>query len=242
MDILAILFTYDRFELLKQSLESMFRNPGLPFRLWVVDNGSQFSEMYGEGSGAKQLKLLLDYYKKGKIETLLLNNRNVGCNHAINQLMALAKLASEDPKITRPEFVFSSNDDMIFEDTWLKETYDTYTTLENTENVRVVSPFHCYHPNGVIAHGMETIKRANHNGKTYEIKKNVSGNTWFMTGKTWLETFDWYVVNHPTEGADWQKLAILNKYNLRCAVTPTEMAHHSPEAAGTGKYNRLGHW
>ena len=88
MDILAILFTYDRYDVLKQSLESMFRNPGLPLRLWVVANGSQFSEMYGEGSGAKQLKLLLDYYKKGKIEQLLLNNRNVGCSHAINQMMA----------------------------------------------------------------------------------------------------------------------------------------------------------
>ena len=53
-------------------------------------------------------------------------------------------------------------------------------------------------------------------------------------------TLDWYSVNHPTEGADWQKLAILNKYGFKCAVTPKEMAHHLPEAQGTGKYNRLG--
>ena len=73
---------------------------------------------------------------------------------------------------------------MIFEDNWLKETYDTYVALEFTEAVRVVSPFHCYHLNGAIANG-KSIKEFNHGGKSYEIKNNVSGNTWFMTGKTW---------------------------------------------------------
>lgn len=242
-DILAILYTYDRYEVLKLSLESMFRKPGLPFRLWVIENGSAFSNMYGKGSGEKQLQLLLDYYRDGKIELMVLNNKNVGCNHAINQLMALAKLTSTDPKITRPEFVFQSNDDMVFEDDWLLETHTALLDAEGfKEGVWIASPFHCKNRLGQLAHGMETIDHYQVGNKNYELKWNVSGNTWYMRGGTWLDVFDWYPVNHPTEGGDWQKLAISNKAKKRCVVTINEMAHHNPDAEGGGKYNRLGHW
>jgi hypothetical protein len=241
-DILVFLFTYDRYELLKESLRTMFNNPGMDFRLWVLDNGSEFSDLYGDKSGHKQFELLADYYKSGKIEFLMLNNRNVGCNHAVNQLMAEAKLTSIDPKITRPEFVLSTNDDMFYEDGWLKSCYDTYMALEEKERVKIVSPFHCKFLNGKYADWMHTVKTVNVDGINYEIKDYASGNTWFMRGTTWMDLFDWYIINSPTEGADWQKLEVLHKNNYRCAVTPKEMAHHAPESQGTGKYNRLGHW
>lgn len=241
-DVLTILYTYDRSELLEQSLETMFKDPGMEFRLWVVDNGSYFSSLYGKNSGEKQLNFLLDYYKKGRIEELILNNKNLGINHALNQLMAHAKLTSNDPKISTPEFVFTTNDDMIYESNWLRVCYDTLLALENDEKVRIVSPFHCYHSNGNLAYGMETIKTVSHSGQNYEIKRNLSGNSWFMRGETWLHLFDWYPTHHPTEGGDWNKLDILNKNNFRCAITPTELVHHAPESQGTGKFNRLGHW
>ena len=239
-DILAVLFTYDRYELLKESLETMFRNPGLSFRLWVIDNGSIFENKTLDGE--RQLNLLLEYYRAGKIESLILNPRNFGCNHAVNQLMAQAKLTSINPPIATPEFIFQTNDDMVYEDNWLLETYNTYMTLESTEKVTIVSPFHCKHLNGHISHGMDTIKKVNIAGTKYEIKKNVSGNTWFMRGATWIHFFDWWPVNHPTEGGDWEKLYKNTGMGFFCAVTPVEMVHHMPDSQGTGKFNRLGHW
>lgn len=240
--VLLVLYTYDRYEVVKKSLDSMFENPGMDFKLWVVENGSAFSNLYGEGSGLRQLDYLLSLYKGGKIECLILNDRNLGIHHPLNQLMALAKLHSNNPLVQPTEFTMISNDDMIYEPNWLLDTYNTFMDLETTENVAVVSPFHCKFLNGNVAHGMGTIKTVQHNGRTYEIKKSVSGNTWFMRTKLWLETLDWYRTDHPTEGGDWDKLDILWKMNLKCAVTPTEMAHHAPEAQGAGKMNRLGHW
>ena len=131
---------------------------------------------------------------------------------------------------------------MIYEDNWLTETYNTFIALEKTENVAIVSPFHCKFLSGSIAHGMKTIRTVEYNGTKYELKTYVSGNTWFMRGEFFLKTLDWYPINHPTEGGDWQKLAILRKNNLLCAVTPHEMAHHAPESQQKGRYNRLGHW
>lgn len=242
VDILVILYTWDRYEVLKPNLESMFRNPGMPFRLYAVENGSINSNLYGPDSGSKQVDLLVDYYKQNKIDILIMNKYNVGTHHAINQLQALAKIISKDPPIARPDFVFQSNDDMIFDDNWLKECYDTLLTLEDKEKVTIVSPFHCYTPLGTIAHGMATTKRVTYNGVTYEIKDNVSGNTWFMRAKTWMELFDWYPTNSPNEGGDWEKLSINSRAGYKCAVTPIEMAHHNTIATGKGKYNRSGHW
>lgn len=240
-DILVFLYTYDRKPLLMRCLESMFRNPGMHFRVWLLDNGSYFSQEHGAG-GAEQLDAILDYYKKGMLERVILNNRNLGIHFPINQIMAQLKIQSENPPIYPPEFTVLINDDMEFEDGWLTECYQTFQALETTERVAIVSPFHCHYLSGALANGMETIKTVNYNGINYEIKNYVSGNTWFMRNKFFVETLDWYPVNHPIEGGDWQKLAILRAHDLRCAITPREMAHHMPEAQGRGEYNRLGHW
>jgi GT2 family glycosyltransferase len=231
-DILIVTYTYDRYPLVQKSFLTMRENPGMEYRLWVVDNGS----------APEQFNFITDFFYMGNIETLILNNKNLGIHHPLNQLMALAKLNSKNPEIKPPEFVMITNDDMIYEPNWLKETYDTYMVLENTENVRVVSPFHCRHLNGEVAWGMNTIKNVEYDGVKYEIKQSVSGNTWFMRGKLWLELLDWYNTNHPTEGGDWQKLEILWKNNYKCAITPKEMAHHSEESQGKGQFNRLFHW
>lgn len=242
IDILLVTYTYDRFGVLQKSFDSMFENPGMDFRLWVVENGSAFSNMYGDHSGLQQFSYLTNLYINGKIELLILNKQNLGIHHPLNQMMAIAKLQSENPLIKHPEFVMITNDDMIYEPNWLKETYETFMTLEKPENVAVVSPFHCRFLNGDLAQGMQTVKTVRHNNQDYEIKDSVSGNTWFMRGSFWLNTIDWYPVNHPTEGGDWQKLKILWDNKYKCAITPKEMVHHAEESQGVGKFNRLGHW
>jgi GT2 family glycosyltransferase len=236
-DILVFTYTYDRYEVLKQSLESMFRNPGMEFRLWVLDNGSAF---FGP-SGVQQLDLLLDYYRHNKIERLIINDKNYGIHYPINEILALAKLTSEEPKVSYPDFMMLTNDDMIYEEGWLKDCYQTFMDCES-HKVGLVSPFHCKNSKGNLAHGMETNNTIEAGGRTYEIKRNVSGNTWFARTDTWLRIFDWYPINSPTEGGDWSKLSKLAAAGMTCAITPTEMAHHHPEAEGRGRFNRLGHW
>ena len=247
-DILVCFCTYDRYEILKQSLDSMFNDPGMNFRLWVLDNGSAFSNLYPteeySHSGKKQVEYLMRLYSEGKIEKLILLDRNVGINHAINELMALAKLSSIDPPINPPDFVFRTNDDMIYEPGWLKQSYQSLLDCENYPNgkVTIMSPFHCCYSNGDLAPGMETIDMWTHNNTTYEIKNNASGNTWLMRGNTWLDLFGFLPTYNAIDGGDWNDLGINNAHGFKCAVTPVEMAHHHVEATGTGKFNRLTHW
>jgi len=254
VDILAIIYTWDRYEMLRQSLQSMFNQPGMNFRLWVVEQGSYRSNMYGEDSGIKQLALLIDYYKNGLIETLILNQKNVGTHYAINQLMSLAKLELDTPtpsklavdlgfsnnavqwKIIKPDFVFQSNDDMIFEPNWLLESYNALIATEDYPGGKVViaSPFHC------VWYGKEIPTLATYKG--YKLLDWCCGNTWLMRTSTWLDDFGFYRTDSLNDGGDSDKLAICTKNNWHQVMTKIEYAHHAPEAMGKGKYHRSGHW
>ena len=239
-DVLVLLFTYDRFPLIKQSLDSMFNNPGANFRLWVVDNGSFFSSLYGDNSGEKQFNYLLDLYKQGRIEKLLLEKVNYGIHYPLNELLSLAKLTSVIPTINRPDYIMTTNDDLIYEDNWLTECIKTYEDLR-FKNVGIVSGFHMFHLSGGIASGMETFEKVDVGNRTYELKRNVT-NSWFMAADTFLDVMDFFETDHPTENGDWKKLDIIRNLGMICAITPKEMLHHSPDAQGKGKWNRLNHW
>lgn len=243
-DILVTLFTWDRISCLKTCLESMFEDPGMDFRLWVVDNGSALTNMYGPKSGVEQLELLIDYYKQGKIELLLLNDRNLGTCHAPNQLMAVAKLTAKAAEVKRPDFVFQTVDDSIFHPGWLKECHQTLIDCESYPDGKtlIVSPFHCYHSDGKIANRMGTIDHYQVGDRTYEIKRMVSGNTWFMRADTWLDDFDFYPTDKLKGGWDWAKLYRVQDMGGTCAVTPEEMVHQHPEAVGSGKWQRSKNW
>ena len=130
-DVLVVLFTWDRGAVLRECLKTMYKDPGMDFRLWVVDNGSAFTNMWSPTSGLKQLDLLVDFYKKGKIELLLLNDRNLGTCHAPNQLMAMAKLEATAAKVQRPDFVLQTVDDSIFHPGWLAECHRTLLDCES---------------------------------------------------------------------------------------------------------------
>lgn len=237
MDILVVVFTYDRYELLKQSLETMEANPGLPFRLWLLDNGSHFTNMYGPDSGTKQLDFILDWYKAGKAERVILNNRNLGGHYAINQLIAQAKITSPAVKVKRPDYVFQTNDDMIYEPNWLLETYTALKDCEDypKAHIGIASPFHCVMSNGAEIPTRDTWK-------DYKIKDYICGNTWFMEGRTWLDIFDFFPTQDINDGGDWEKLELMRRMNWSGVMTKTEKVHHSLEATGGRKYDRLGHW
>ena len=243
-DILVVLFTWDRGAVLKQCLETMYQDPGMPFRLWVVDNGSAFENMWSPTSGLKHLDILLDWYKKGKIELLLLNDRNLGTCHAPNQLMAMAKLEAAAAKVQRPDFVFQTVDDSIFEPGWLSECHRTLLDCEGYPRGKamIVSPFHCCHSDGRPASRTKTIAQYEVDGRSYEIKQAVSGNTWFMRAETWLDLFSFYPTARLKGGWDWAKLKVVKNIGGVCAVTPEEMVHQQPEATATDKWQRSKNW
>jgi len=243
-DVLVVLFTWDRGAVLKECLKTMYREPGMEFRLWVVDNGSAFTNMWSPTSGIKHLDILLEWYRRGKIELLLLNKRNLGTCHAPNQLMAVAKLTAVAAKVSRPDFVLQTVDDSIFHPGWLTECHRTLLDCESYPGGRVliVSPFHCKHSNGRTHAKVTTIDRYQVAGRTYEIKQCVSGNTWFMRGNTWLDTFSFYPTERLKGGWDWAKLRVVKQMEAKCAVTPDEMVTQHPEAVGTGKWQRSKNW
>lgn len=243
-DILVVLFTWDRGAVLKECLKSMYQDPGMPFRLWVVDNGSAFENMWSPTSGLKHLDILMNWYKRGKIELLLLNDRNLGTCHAPNQLMAMAKLEADAAKVKRPDFVFQTVDDSIFHPGWLSECHRTLLDCEKYPQGKtmIVSPFHCKHSDGRSAQKTKTIDRYEVDGRLYEIKQAVSGNTWFMRADTWLDVLSFYPTGRLKGGWDWAKLRIVKKLGGACAVTPEEMVHQHPEAVGKGKWQRSKNW
>lgn len=243
-DVLVILFTWDRGAVLKECLTTMHQDPGMNFRLWVVDNGSAFTNMWSPTSGLKHLDILLDWYKRGKIELLLLNDRNLGTCHAPNQLMAIAKLTAAAAKVSPPDFVLQTVDDSIFHPGWLTECHRTLLDGESYPGgeVLIVSPFHCRHSNGRQAAKTKTIDRYEVAERTYEIKQYVSGNTWFMRGSTWLDTLSFYPTKRLKGGWDWAKLVLVKELGGKCAVTPDEMVHQHPEAVGSGKWQRSKNW
>lgn len=86
-----VMVTYYRKELTQKCLEALFLRTGTPYRLTVVDNGSQ------DGT----VEYLLDLKRKGKIDNLILLDRNYGLEYARNTALR---------HIHSPECVFFDND------------------------------------------------------------------------------------------------------------------------------------
>jgi glycosyltransferase involved in cell wall biosynthesis len=240
-DILVAFCTYDRLGVLKPSLETMMQDPGLPFRLWVIDNGSAFTNMYSSTSGLEHLDFLVRWYKQGNIERLILNHTQQGIYFSFNVLIALAQLRSDNPRVEIPEFIFLTCDDMLYEPGWLAECHRTLLDCEAYPKgkVVVVSPFHCQHSDGVGVPCMGTVDTFEIGERTYEIKHRVSGNTWFMRASTWLDFMGPYPVAHPYRQGDWTQLQKLHEAGFFCAVTPKESVHHNVEATGHRAYDRI---
>jgi len=219
----------------------MLHQPGMPFRLWVEDSNSAFTSE--NGIRCEQIELLLELYDQGHIERLILSSANTGHSHPLNLMMAMAGLSCEHADIKPPDYVFETSDNMLYKDGWLKSCYDTIIDCEQYgRKITIVSPFHCKNSNGRVAPSMDTENLFTIGDRSYEIKKWVSGNTWFVTGDTWLNFFGFYPTKQPSAGRDWSKLRMLRDAGHKCAVTPEEMAYKHPDATAGGQYDVRGHW
>lgn len=87
-----ILVTYNRLDFTKKTLNSIFERTSYPYRLIVVDNGSKLETV--------------DYLKKlkynGKINALILNDKNAGLERALNKGFGIVR--------STPYFVTVDND------------------------------------------------------------------------------------------------------------------------------------
>jgi len=99
-----IMVTYNRLELTKKSINSILERTKIPYRLIVVDNLST--------DGVRNF--LLELWKKGKIQEIILNNDNIGLEKALN--LGLNKVESE--------YFVSTDNDIIASEGWLSRLKD----------------------------------------------------------------------------------------------------------------------
>jgi len=114
-------FYADMLKVLDTSLRTLRENAGLPFDLLVFDNGS-----------CKEAReYLLNEFEQGRIQQLILSDKNVGKGGAWNVMLQAAA----------GEIIAYADNDVIYASNWLKESVKV---LETYPNVGMVTsrPFH----------------------------------------------------------------------------------------------------
>ncbi len=104
-------FYAETLDVLKVSLESMRKDAGLPFDLMVFDNGS-----------CKEVReYLVDEKEAGRIQYLILSEKNMGKGGAWNVMLAGAP----------GEIISYSDSDVLFYPNWLKASVELLETYPN---------------------------------------------------------------------------------------------------------------
>src|SRR5574339_511099 len=104
-------FYAETLDVLKVSLESMRRAAGLPFDLMIFDNGS-CEEVRG---------YLVKEKEEGRIQYLILSEKNMGKGGAWNVMLAGAP----------GEIIAYSDSDVLFSPNWLKRSVELLETFPN---------------------------------------------------------------------------------------------------------------
>ncbi|MBS4058980.1 MAG: glycosyltransferase [Bacteroidetes bacterium] len=114
-------FYSETLDVLKVSLESMRKDAGLPFDLMVFDNGSC----------AEVRDYLVKEKEEGRIQYLILSEKNMGKGGAWNVMLAGAP----------GEIIAYTDADVLFYPNWLKASVDLLETYPNVGMV-TARPFH----------------------------------------------------------------------------------------------------
>jgi glycosyltransferase involved in cell wall biosynthesis len=173
-------FYAETLDVLKVSLESMRREAGLPFDLMVFDNGS-CSEVRD---------YLVKEKEEGRIQYLILSEKNMGKGGAWNVMLAGAP----------GEIIAYSDSDVLFSPNWLKRSVEILETFPNVGMV-TARPFRT--PPEFI---QSTLKWARDNASCEEgqfipwetfLEFNLSlGQTEEENRKVYAETKDWRIQYH----------------------------------------------
>ena len=106
-EIAIIIVSFGRSELLKQTLESLFKTrEKTNYKLYVIDNCS----------GQQTQDVLIKY--KTRIDHLVLLNINRGKPYAWNLGVALSKLRCKVMSSLEPEYYLFCDYDLLFHDKW----------------------------------------------------------------------------------------------------------------------------
>ncbi len=171
-------FYAETLDVLKASLESMRRDAGLPFDLMVFDNGS--CEAVRE--------YLVNEKEEGRIQYLILSEKNMGKGGAWNVMLAGAP----------GEIIAYTDADVLFSPNWLKRSVEILETFPNVGMV-TARPFRT--PPEFYK---STLKWAQDNAKLEDgqfipwetfLEFNLSlGQTEEENKKVYAETRDWRIV------------------------------------------------
>ena len=171
-------FHAETLDVLKVSLESMRKDAGLPFDLMVFDNGS-----------CKEVReFLVDEKEAGRIQYLILSEKNMGKGGAWNVMLAGAP----------GEIIAYTDADVLFSPNWLSRSVEILETFPNVGMV-TARPFRT--PGEFYE---STLKWARENAKLDEgqfipwetfLEFNLSlGQTEEENKKVYAETRDWKIV------------------------------------------------
>lgn len=135
MKVAVLMLSYNRFELLKQTIEHNRSNAGYPFDLYIWDNGStdlRVKPFLNSLSGAKHV--MYDYENSGIARPFNLLLRDIGANY--------------------DAFVFMAND-ILEPDNWLRDRVNYMKMIPNSGMVSIAVGNHNYPSrmnNGMIIH------------------------------------------------------------------------------------------
>lgn len=187
-------FYAETLDVLKVSLESMRKDAGLPFDLMVFDNGSC----------AEVRDFLVKEKEEGRIQYLILSEKNMGKGGAWNVMLAGAP----------GEIIAYTDSDVLFSPQWLSRSVEILETFPNVGMV-TARPFRT--PPEFFE---STLKWAKENAKLEEgqfipwetfLEFNLSlGQTEEENRKVYAETRDWKITMS-LRGAERRSNLLLNE-------------------------------
>ncbi len=188
-------FYAETLDVLKVSLESMRKDAGLPFDLMIFDNGSS----------AEVRDFLVEEKERGRIQYLILSEKNMGKGGAWNVMLAGAP----------GEIIAYTDADVLFSPKWLSRSVEILETFPNVGMV-TARPFRT--PPEFYE---TTLKWARDNAKLEEgqfipwetfLEFNLSlGQTEEENKKVYAETRDWKITFRPAKSPQGERSGAQSK-------------------------------
>jgi len=125
-----IVTTYNRLELLKKMLDSLFKTTSLPYRLFISDDAST--------DGTPEY---LQSLRNENLIQILINKRRSGITYGFNQLWNLVDLYDSFYE-EFPYLCYLQDDIQITEDGWLNLLIEAYEALRDEHNIGFFCGYH----------------------------------------------------------------------------------------------------